>query len=209
MDEPTGTRFYELAGIALSVAQMWVYWNLFQDYKKKLEEMADKLEGFAEKDKAQYMKYRDLDDAYRGLYDAYADPRDAALNSYQVCEVDILRSKGSAFRVFGELIRTTRQTNNGYTPLAMVRYVGQHAPAVVTASANARAMTHHNEHKRKNDDLLNRWKLRIAVPLEQEGNHVDFRPITQSFAQTFARAGQGFNSAGVAFGNALYQYLRK
>ena len=202
MAEPGGTTFYELAGIALSVAQMYFYWQLFKEYKDKLEDMADKLEGFADEDKALYQKYRNLDDAYRPLYDAYTAGR------YDVCETDILRSKGSAFRVFGELTRTARLTNYGYTPLAMVRHVGRHAASIVTASANARAATHHLEHKRKNDDLLNRWKLRISVPVEQEGNHVNFTPITDSFARTFARAGQGFNSAGVAFGNALYQFLR-
>ncbi len=208
MAEPTGTEFYELAGVALAVAQMWVYWNIFDEYREKLEDMAKMLSDFAEEEVEKYKKYRDLDTDYRRLYDKYANPEDAALNAYNVCETDILRSKGSAFRVFGELTRTARLTNYGYTPLAMVRHVGRHAASIVSASANARAATHHNEHKRRNDDLLNRWRMRISVPVEREGNHVDFRPVTQSYQQTFARAGQGFNSAGVAFGNALYQFLR-
>lgn len=202
MPDPGGTNYYELAGIALSVAQMYFYWQLFKEYKEKLEEMADKLENFAEEDKALYMKYRNLDNAYRRLYDNYT------AGSYSVCDADILRSKGSAFRVFGELMRVAKHSNSGYTPLAMLRHVSQHSASIVTTVANVRAVTHHAEHRRKNTDLINRWKLRIAVPVEQEGAHVNFQPVTESFQQTFARAGQGFNSAGIAFGKALYSYLR-
>lgn len=198
------TKYYELAGIALSLIQMIVYMFLFDKYIDKLQDLAEQLTEWADEDLDKLKEIHAGDDAFHQWYDVFFQT-----GHYQECDVDILRSKGGPFRQFGRQMRIERFTNSGYTPLALLRHVEYHAAQITSVSAVNRATAHVAEEDRKWKDYLNRWDVNVSRPINRENEAVNFDPIINAYEKSMNMFGKGFNSAGIAFGNALYQYLRK
>lgn len=201
------TKFYELSGIMLSLIQMIVYYFLFDKYVEKLEELAKQVGdgggSWGAQEEAKYKEVRGWDADFYSWYDAYFS------RAYTRCEVDVLRAKGGAYQGLGNVMRLMRSTNRGYTPLAMLAHVSRNiAVPLVNVSMN-RAVAHFHEEERIDVDLINRWNSNISRPVLREGQAANFDPIIAHYNRQVATFGKGFNSAGVAFGNALYQYLRK
>ena len=197
------TKYYELAGIALSLIQMIVYLFLLKKYVDKLEDLGEQLTNWADEDLEKLKHVHGVDDLFHNWYNSFF------AGSYEICDVDILRAKGSAFRQFGKVIRNEKYTNTGYTPLAMLRHVENYAAQVTSVTAVNRASAHVAEEERFWKDLVNRWDAHISRPINRENEGVNFNPVIENYVKSMNMFGKGFNSAGIAFGNALYQYLRK
>lgn len=203
----TSTKFYELSGIMLSLVQAIIYYFLFDYYVDKLEDLADQIGGnpdsWGNQEETAYKTVRGWDGTFYSWYDRYFG------DVYQRCEVDVLRAKGGAYQGFGSVMRLMRSTNRGYTPLTMVAHASRNvAVPLVNVSVN-RAVAHFHEEQRFDTDLINRWNSTVSMPVFREGQAANFDPIISHLNSQVAAFGKGFNSAGVAFGNALYQYLRK
>lgn len=204
------TNFYEISGIALSLIQMILYFFLFMSYTERLKDLADDLGGddnsLGNKEEEQYRKVRGWDDGADGFY-AWYDRYFQA--TYRRCEVDVLRAKGAVYQGLGSVMRLARSVNRGYTPLAMLAHTSRNVSLPLVNVSYNRALGHFHEEARVDADSINRWNSRVSIPVFREGQSVDFSPIIGYLNSQVAMFGKGFNSAGVAFGNALYQYLRK
>ncbi len=201
------TKFYELSGIMLSLIQMIVYYILYDKYVDRLEDLAKEIgdgdDSWGAQEEAKYRIVRGWDVDFYNWYDEYfAKP-------YTRCEVDVLRAKGAAYHTLGNVMRLARSVNRGYTPLAMVAHASRNVIAPLVNVSYNRALGHFNEERRIDVDLLNRWDSNVSRPVLREGQGVGFTPIIDYLTKGVDMFGRGFNSAGVAFGNALYQYLRK
>lgn len=207
----TATEFYELSGIMLSLIQLIVYYILFDTYTEELEKFAKYLGGegndddnsLGDQEEAKYREVRGWDTEFYNWYDNYYQ------DVYHRCEVDVLRAKGGVYQGFGTVMRLARSTNRGYTPLAMVAHFSRNVANPLAAVSMNRAVAHFHEERRIDVDLINRWDSRVSIPVFREGQAANFSPIIEHLGTQVATFGKGFNSAGVAFGNALYQYLRK
>lgn len=204
----SATKFWELAGIFLSVAQMIISLERVRKYEKKLEEMADVFfkcgdncpgESLAVKHRCRYRELRNLDAAFNAWYDN--------VPQYDVCESGIHRGKGKVSEVTGDVMRKFFRQNNGYTPLAMVGNVSSVMVGYVKATAATRAYNHNAEMKRKMEDQLLHWKKVVTIPVEREGTYADFGGPIKAWLQTAGEWGQGFNSGAAGFGSSLYRLL--
>lgn len=192
-------KFYEIAGIILSVMQMVFYLRLFRKYKEKLYDLADKLRGYANSDKEFYKTIRGFDEDFYRWYENLRD------NPYQTCEARVLRSKGGAFLKYGDALREVKSQNKGYTPLKMVAANAKTGNVAVRMSAVRRAASLMMEHKYEDDSVLTGWNAVVTAPIGMEGDVARGydSPITV-YTNMMRGAGQGFNSAGAMFGTALY-----
>lgn len=194
------TSFWEIAGLAVSVAQMALHLIALDNYKDRLEQMAVELKDWADLDKIQYLAFRASDPAFYAYY--------MGLPDYGVCENNIIRAKGAAYKKYGNAVRNSINSTRGFTPLADVHLINTYSYAPLAETAVSRAQTHIQEHKRVDDHVLERWHAIVSAPVGREayaaGNYNTI--INQSFKSLTAEA-QGFNAAGVSFGNYLYQIL--
>lgn len=206
------TKFWELSGIFLSVAQMIISLERVEKYEKRLEEMGETLfkceqycdtpdneKSLVVKHRCRYSELRNLDAAFNAWYDNV--PR------YNVCESGIQRGKGKVSEVTGDVMRKLFRQNNGYTPLAMVGNVSSVMVGYVKATAATRAYNHNAETKRKMEDQLLHWKKVVTIPVEREGTYADFGGPIKAWLQTTGEWGQGFNSGAAGFGSSLYRLL--
>lgn len=202
------TRFWELAGIFLSVAQMIISLERVRKYEDKLEELADVLfkcddacpgESLAVKHRCRYRDLRNLDVAFKAWYDSV--PR------YEVCESGIRRGKGWASQQVGTVMRKLSRQNNGYTPLAMVGNVSSGMIGFAKVTGEIRARNHNAEMKRKMEDQILHWNKIVSIPVEQEGNYANFTGPIKLYMENMANWGQGFNSGAAGLGNSLYGLL--
>lgn len=192
-------KFYEIAGIILSVMQMVFYLRMFRKYKNKLYTLADKLRGYANTDKELYKVIRGFDNDF---YNWYENLRD---NPYRACSSRILRSKGAAFLKYGDALREMKASNKGYTPLKMVAANAKTGNIAVRMSALRRSASWVVEHKYEDDSVLTGWNAVITAPIGMEGDvSRGYDSLISVYTNTMKGAGQGFNSAGAMFGTALY-----
>ena len=187
----SATKFWELAGIFLSVAQMIISLERVEKYEDKLEEMADVLfkcgdacpgESLAVKHRCRYRDLRALDAGFKAWYDS--------VPKYDMCEIGTHRGKGAASYALGSTMRKLVKMNNGYTPLAMVGKV----------SAGSMGFG-------KMEDEILHWNKVVSIPVEQEGNYTNFDGPIKIALQNMANWGQGFNSGAAGLGNSLYGLL--
>ena len=202
------TRFWELAGIFLSVAQMIISLERVRKYEDKLEELADVLfkcgddcpgESLAVKHRCRYRDLRNLDAGFKAWYDS--------VPKYEVCESGIRRGKGWASQQLGSAMRKLSRMNNGYTPLAMVGSVSSGMTGFARMTGAVRAQNHNAEMKRKMEDQILHWNKIVSIPVEQEGNYANFTGPIKLYMENMANWGQGFNSGAAGLGNSLYGLL--
>lgn len=202
-------KFYEIAGIILSVIQMVFYYRMYQDYKGKLYELADKLVEYGDQDRAVYEGLRDMDS---GFYDWYRNVRNKTrANSghdwmtYTACGARASRSKGAAFLKYGDALREIKASNKGYTPLKMVSANAKTGNIAVRMSAIRKVASMVTEEKYQDDSVLTGWNAIVTAPVGMEGDVARaFDSLISSYTNSMKAAGQGFNSAGAMFGTALY-----
>lgn len=195
------TGFWEIAQLALSVAQMVFYIKALDEYKTKLEDMGAKMEGYADSDRANYALYRGADPSFYNYY--------LGLPDYHVCESNVQRARGRVVNKYGESVRKFKKTlRRGFTPLSTITYnsyVGHTIPQSMSAE---RAIIYTQEQNRADEHVANRWSAIASAPAGNEGNlAAGYQGVIQSFQNSMNRAGIGFNSAGAAFGTSLYKIL--
>lgn len=194
------TKFWEIASIVLSLAQMIFYLDAMMDYDDKLEEYSDKLTEWAESDRAKYTKYRSADPSFYNYY--------MGLPDYDNCKTDVLRSKGISFYKYGDKLRATTKVNRGFTPLNAVMVSNSIGDDVVKNIAVERATKHCAEEGRVNTATLRRWSAIASAPVGAEGNiAVGFQPAITAALEGMKSAAHGFNSAGAMFGTSLYKLM--
>lgn len=202
------TKFWELSGLFLSLAQMVIGLENIEKYEEKLEELADVLfkcgdacpgASLAVKHRCRYRELRALDSAFKAWYDA--------VPTYTICEQGIRRGKGLASQELGHAMRKLSRMNNGYTPLAMVGKVAAGTMGFVKATSDVRMRNYNAERKRLMNDKFLHWNKVVSIPVEQEGNYTNFSTAIDSWRNSMMNWGQAFNTGAASFGNSLYGLL--
>ena len=198
MAEGQPVKFWEIAGMVLSIVQMVFYIIALNKYKDKLIELAEKFTGYAQEDEALYDEFRSADPAFYNWY--------MGLPNYSACEGSVQRSKGQAFLNYGETLRKSKRLNRGFTPLAPILVSSSAGDTAVRVSSMRRAASHASEETRVNDHVLSRWQAIASAPVGAEGNISGaYKPVIDSTMGSFTNAARGFNSAALAFGVNLYR----
>lgn len=206
--EEVPSKFWELAGLFLSVAQMLLARENIEKYEDKLEELADVLfkcgdacpgQSLAVKHRCRYRELRALDSAFKKWYDD--------VPTYTICKQGIRRGKGLASQELGHAMRKLSRMNNGYTPLAMVGKVSSGTMGFVKVTSSTRMQNYNAERKRLMNDKFLHWNKVVSIPVEQEGNYTNFSTAIESWNNSMRNWGQAFNSGAASFGNSLYGLL--
>ena len=193
-------RFYEIAGLVLSVMQMVFYYKMYEKYKEKLNTLAEKLVQYGTEDEAIYRTIRNSD---LNFYNWYRNLKDKI--RYDACNSRVSRSKGTAFLKYGDALREIKSSNKGYTPLKMVSANAKTGNIAVRMSAIRRSASWVIEHKYQDDSILTGWNAIVTAPVGVEGDVARaYDSLITSYTNQMRGAGQGFNSAGAMFGTALY-----
>lgn len=196
------SKFWELSAMTFSLLQMIFYLYMMYQYQKKLRKYAEKLDDWASDDERVYKEFRELDTEF---YDYYMK-----LPEYDVCDASVNRNKGASFNAYGETLRSSNRVIRGYTPLKRVHVNNMVANQQHTISSTslARANVLIMERRRRDVHTIERWSAIVGAPVgvESYSTGAMSQVISESFKslQTF---GQGFNSAGSAFGTQLYKVL--
>lgn len=191
---------WEIASLLLQIAQMALYLDAIDKYKEKLDELAAWLCDTADINKEFYKEFKDCDPDFYEYYKTLPD--------YAICESAVKRAKGVGFHVYGENLRSSFQSNRGFTPLKRIHYNQMFGHEPLVAVANHRAGTYIQERNRVQDHTLERWKAIVGAPVNIEAYSANITSviIKQSFNHLHSAA-QGFNSAGAAAGTTLYNIL--
>ncbi len=194
------TNLWQISGLVLSVAQAAFHYASLQKYVSRLEDLADDVTGYADAERIHYEEFREADPDFYAYYQG--------LPGYNVCDSNILRSKGKPFAKYGNDVRRMKRLTRGFAPLGNVHHANQVVKEIVSESAVQRAVTAVAENARVDDHVLERWSAIVSAPVGQERYSNTFYSsiINQSFESLKAH-GRGFNSAGVSVGNYLYQIL--
>lgn len=192
--------YWEIASLILQVVQMGYYLNAVDNYKDKLEDLGQWLCDTADAEAAVYESFRDCDPDFYEYY--------TSLPSYEECNSAVNRSKGAAFASYGANLRRRVSSVRGYTPLAKVHWNNLVSDGAVAESSVTRVVNKIRERKRVHSHTLERWSAIVSAPVAVEA----YRPsivngITQQSFRSLKGAARGFNSAGTAFGNTLFQVL--
>jgi len=189
-----GTVHWEIAGLVLSVAQMLMYINGFNNYKSRLNSLTDELKARADAKAAAYKTLRNKDSEFYAYYQGLPD--------YATCQSNIDRARGAAFASWGSQMRHSLRAVNGYAQLQKVNIANSFAENAVFAPAVARAMTEIQERKRVDQHVLNRWQAIVSAPTYPSAV-TDYSSIINTSFSSLTAYGQGANSAGVAIGSSL------
>jgi hypothetical protein len=189
-----GTVHWEIAGLVLSVAQMLMYINGFNNYKSRLNSLTDELKARADAKASAYQTLRDKDGAFYAYYQGLPD--------YSPCQSNIERARGSAFAGWGSNIRQSIRAVNGFSQLQKVNIVNSFAETAVFAPALNRAFTAKKERDRVDAHVLARWEAITSAPTYPSAV-TDYSSIINSSFGSLNMYGQGANSAGVAIGTSL------
>lgn len=203
MAEPdvSAARFWQLGSMVLSIVQMILYISAMQDYYKKLKWLADKLISWARDEEDIYFKeFRDCDPDF---YDWYR-----LMPEYSYCPSLVNRAKGRALREFGKGMRTLEKRASQSTPWAGISVASRMGYTSVPYIGIRRITSHFEELKLVDQTLLHKWETIITMPIGREDSPVGYKDIAHFYAKSFEQFGQGFNSAGFAFGRSLYEVLR-
>lgn len=194
--------FWETAGLSLSFIQMVLYLVMMYRYQEKLREYAGKLSDWANETEEVYKEFRELDPEF---YDYYKN-----LPEYEVCDSAVERNRGEAWRAWGASMRASMRTTRGYTPLtnAHINHLVVDKTSMLDSVAMRRANALITERHRVNTELLEKWSAIVSSPVNVEsyGSGAMGAVIKDSF-KSMTNFGQGFNSAGSAFGTQLYRIL--
>lgn len=192
--------FWEIAGLILQAVQLGLYLSALDQYRGKLEDLAQWLCDSADLNRDIYLSLRDSDPDFYEYY--------KTLPEYQLCQSAVERGKGDAFRQYGRRLRRSLRTNRGYTPLNKVHLNNVFAADALMQTAHHRATTEIKERSRVDSHVLERWSAIVGAPVGVEKYYpgATNNIIQQSF-QNLRSLGQGFNSAGAAFGTQLYRIL--
>lgn len=192
------TSFYELAGLVLSLAQMLLYISGFNKYKGRLESLSDELAARAER---RFTMYQTLRDRNPEFYEYYQN-----LPGYNQCDSDVVRAKGKPMADFARNLRPALRATRGFNQMQRVTLVGAGSQAPLFTSAVARTHNVIAERNRVDAHTLERWQAIVSAPTNIT-NHSDMSTIVNSTFRSMKTFGQGFNSAGIAFGTSLYGVL--
>lgn len=195
-------RYWQLASIVLSAFQMWYYWNALDKYYEKLKDLAEKLISWARiEDDIYFKEFRDCDPDF---YDWYK-----MMPEYSYCPSIVNRVKGKVLREYGKGMRAfTKKFASSMGPWAGINFSSNAGYNAVSTIGVRRIINRFEELKLVDETHLAKWETIITMPIGREGNPAGYKDIATYYMKSFGQFGEGFNSAGVAFGSSLYQVLR-
>lgn len=179
-----------------SISQFILYLVGFNNYKDRLEDLADEHVERSDTKTEQYKELRSHDQEYYDYYNT--------LPEYEVCQSSIKRSRGTALAEYGNAVRRAFGTVNGYTPLQRVSLANTLGNNIAAAPAMKRAQTLISERAREDDHILDRWQAIISAPTHPAATNDTSAIVAASF-RSLGAFGQGVNSAGTAIGTQLFQ----
>lgn len=192
------SKFYEIAGLTLSIIQMVWYLEQYDEYSENLKELAGQFRQWANQDAATYLALRGRDGQFYGEHDKILAGR------YRACNQRPLRSKGEAFFGMGNALREVKAGNRGFTPLKMVSANARVGNVAVRMSGLKRASSLILENKYEDDSHLVGWNAVVAAPVGVDADIVNgYNSAIETSFGMMREAGRGFNSAGAMFGVAL------
>jgi len=178
-----------------SIAQFALYLIGFANYKSKLEDIADDLVDRSDEALDRYKDLRSKDQAFFDYYNTLPD--------YEECPSNIKRARGAAASRYGERLRNSYRTINGYTPLQRVAVTNLLGADMAMSPSMKRTQTLIAERSRRDDHELQRWQAIISAPTNAAAGN-DVSNIIQSSFKSLSAFGQGVNSAGVSLGTQLF-----
>lgn len=192
--------FWEIASLILQATQLGLYLSSLSNYEGKLQDLATWLCDTADDNRDQYILLRDCDPDFYAYYQALPD-RD-------VCESAIDRGKGSAWYNYGAKLRRAKRTTRGFNQMSNVQLNYLLGSDAVAQTGLNRVVTTIKEKAVKDDHILERWSAIVGAPIGVERYYAGATSsIIQESFRNLKSLGQGFNSAGAAFGNQLYRIL--
>lgn len=203
MAEPdvSAAKFWQLGSMVLSIVQMILYIAAMRRYYRKLNWLAEKLISWARIEEDIYFKeFRDTDPDF---YDWYR-----MMPEYSYCPSLVNRAKGRALREFGKGIRGVEKRASQIGPWAGINAASGLAYVLVPRIGLRRIANHFEELKLVDETLLHKWETIITMPIGREDSPVGYKDIASFYSKSFQQFGQGFNSAGFAFGRSLYEVIR-
>jgi len=189
------TKFWEIAGLVLSLVQFLLYLAGFNKYRKRLGSLATELVGRADEQFDAYKTLRDKDPAF---YDYYK-----ALPDYKKCDRDSRRTRGTAMNNYGSALRSSLRTVNGYTPLQRISLVNALSVQPINLVGAELTKNEMQERLRVDSHLLNRWQAIVGAPV-RPANVSDVSSIIRSSFSSMKSFGKGANSAGISLGKSFY-----
>lgn len=197
----SSARFWQLGSMVLSIVQMILYISAMRRYYKKLNWLAEKLISWARIEEDIYFKeFRDTDPDF---YDWYK-----MMPEYSYCPSLVNRAKGKMLREFGKGMRGLAKRASAIGPWAGIKLSSQMGYTAVSGIGIRRITNHFEELKLVDDSLLHKWEVIVTMPIGREDSPVGYKDIAHFYAKSFEQFGQGFNSAGFAFGRSLYEVIR-
>lgn len=178
-----------------SISQFVLYLAGFANYKSRLEDLADELTDRSDEQFTRYQELRNKDPEFFDYYNTLPD--------YEICESNIKRSRGAAAARYGEKLRGSLPTINGYTPLQRVAVTNLLGADMAMSPAMKRTQTLIAERARQDDYELQRWQAIVAAPTNSAATNDVGNIISASF-KSLSAFGQGVNSAGVSIGTQLF-----
>jgi len=193
------TKFWEIAGLVLSLAQMILYISGFNKHRKRLDSLSDELRQYALERFAKYQELRETTLEYQEYY--------KNLPEYTECENDVLRSKGKSFFDYGDNLRRAHKTVRGFSQAQKVTLAYRYGADAIAQSAMSMTMNKIKERRRVDEHLLRKWETIVTSPTYPAHNN-DMSDIIKSSFSSLRANGKGFNSAGISFGTSLYKILK-
>lgn len=192
--------FWEIAGLIIQATQLGLYLSSLSNYEGKLQDFATWLCDTADDNRDQYILLRDTDPDFYAYYQA--------LPNRDICESAIDRGKGAAFHGYGSRYRRAKRTTRGFNQMANVHLNYMLSPDAVAQAGLNRAVTTIKEKNISDEHVLERWSAIVGAPVGVERYYAGAtNTIIQESFRNIKALGQGFNSAGAAFGNQLYRIL--
>ena len=166
-------QIWQQVQMVASIAQFALYLIGFNKYKDRLEDLADELVSRSDEQLERYKELRGKDPEFFEYYNTLRD--------YETCESNIKRSRGAAAARYGEKLRSSLPTVNGYTPLQRVAVTNLLGADMAMSPAMKRTQTIIAERARQDDHELQRWQAIIAAPTNSASRNDVGNIISSSF----------------------------
>lgn len=190
------TSFWQIASLVMALVQFILYIQGFNNYRKRLEQLAENQRQRANEKFCAYKALRDKDIEFYAYYKTLPD--------YEECESNIQRAKGAAFYSYGSQMRRALPTVHGYLPFQRSAIANMLGEKAVYQTAMKRVQTKIAERSRVDDHLLERWQAIVSAPTNPSGTQ-DYSAIIESSFKSLQAFGQGANAALSQLGVSLYR----
>lgn len=201
-EDVSAAKYWQLGAMALAIVQMILYISAMREYYKKLNWLAEKLISWARVEEDIY--FREFRNCDPDFYDWYK-----MMPEYSYCPSLVNRVKGKVLREYGKGMRTfTKKFASSMGPWAGINFSSNAGYNAVSTIGVRRVINRFEELKLVDETHLAKWETIITMPIGREGNPAGYKDIANYYMKSFGQFGEGFNSAGVAFGSSLYQVLR-